>query len=413
MYRIFIIVLRKNKKYYYKTRHFISVSGMIYRMKQNAVGLANICILSTMVLVMISSTSSMMLGMEDIIHTRYPNDFVIYSDEGSQERSQETFEKIRSLQSHKNLKVTNEIQYTYLAFSSIQDKDTFQVTRSGSLMVMDSITNLIFVPLSDYNTVMGTQEILEEGEILLYSNRQDFEYPVLKVFDKEYRVKKKLDEFLGNGILAANAASSQFLVVRDMEEIQDLYVKQKEALTDIASEYRYFYGFDTDASKEEQSEFYAAMKQLLADVGFQGSAESRFDARTSFIGLYGGLFFIGIFLGVLFIMAAVLIIYYKQISEGYDDKERFEIMQTVGMSHQEVKASIHSQVLTVFFLPLIVAGIHVAAAFPMISRILVLLNLMNTRLYITCTCICFLVFAVMYILIYFLTARVYYRIVKR
>ncbi len=406
-------LLRKNKKYYYKTRHFISVSGMIYRMKQNAVGLANICILSTMVLVMISSTSSMMLGMEDIIHTRYPNDFVIYSDEGSQERSQETFEKIRSLQSHKNLKVTNEIQYTYLAFSSIQDKDTFQVTRSGSLMVMDSITNLIFVPLSDYNTVMGTQEILEEGEILLYSNRQDFEYPVLKVFDKEYRVKKKLDEFLGNGILAANAASSQFLVVRDMEEIQDLYVKQKEALTDIASEYRYFYGFDTDASKEEQSEFYAAMKQLLADVGFQGSAESRFDARTSFIGLYGGLFFIGIFLGVLFIMAAVLIIYYKQISEGYDDKERFEIMQTVGMSHQEVKASIHSQVLTVFFLPLIVAGIHVAAAFPMISRILVLLNLMNTRLYITCTCVCFLVFAVMYILIYFLTARVYYRIVKR
>ena len=406
-------LLRKNKKYYYKTRHFISVSGMIYRMKQNAVGLANICILSTMVLVMISSTSSMMLGMEDIIHTRYPNDFVIYSDEGSQERSQETFEKIRSLQSHKNLKVTNEIQYTYLAFSSIQDKDTFQVTRSGSLMVMDSITNLIFVPLSDYNTVMGTQEILEEGEILLYSNRQDFEYPVLKVFDKEYRVKKKLDEFLGNGILAANAASSQFLVVRDMEEIQDLYVKQKEALTDIASEYRYFYGFDTDASKEEQSEFYAAMKQLLADVGFQGSAESRFDARTSFIGLYGGLFFIGIFLGVLFIMAAVLIIYYKQISEGYDDKERFEIMQTVGMSHQEVKASIHSQVLTVFFLPLIVAGIHVAAAFPMISRILVLLNLMNTRLYITCTCVCFLVFAVMYILIYFLTARVYYRIVER
>ncbi len=406
-------LLRKNKKYYYKTRHFISVSGMIYRMKQNAVGLANICILSTMVLVMISSTSSMMLGMEDIIHTRYPNDFVIYSDEGSQERSQETFEKIRSLQSHKNLKVTNEIQYTYLAFSSIQDKDTFQVTRSGSLMVMDSITNLIFVPLSDYNTVMGTQEILEEGEILLYSNRQDFEYPVLKVFDKEYRVKKKLDEFLGNGILAANAASSQFLVVRDMEEIQDLYVKQKEALTDIASEYRYFYGFDTDASKEEQSEFYAAMKQLLADVGFQGSAESRFDARTSFIGLYGGLFFIGIFLGVLFIMAAVLIIYYKQISEGYDDKERFEIMQTVGMSRQEAKASIHSQVLTVFFLPLIVAGIHVAAAFPMISRILALLNLMNTRLYITCTCVCFLVFAVMYILIYFLTARVYYRIVKR
>lgn len=406
-------LLRKNKKYYYKTKHFTSVSGMIYRMKQNAVGLANICVLSTMVLVMVSSTSSMMLGMEDIIHTRYPNDFVLYSDEGSQERSEETFEQVRALQKEKGLHVTDEIQYTYLAFSSVEDGDTFQVTRSGSLLVMDSITNLIFVPLSDYNAAMGTDETLEDGEILLYSNRKDFNYPVLKVFDKEYRVKEKLDEFLGNGIFAANAANSQFIVVRDMDEMNDLYVKQKEALTDIANECRYFYGFDTNAGEDEQSGFYTAMMDLLAEHDFQGTAESRFDARTSFLGLYGGLFFLGIFLGVLFIMATVLIIYYKQISEGYDDKERFEIMQKVGMSHQEVKASIRSQVLTVFFLPLIVAGIHVAAAFPMISRILALLNLMNTELYIACTGVCFLVFAVMYVLIYLLTAKTYSKIVSR
>lgn len=406
-------LLRKNKKYYYKTKHFTGVSGMIYRMKQNAVGLANICILSTMVLVMISSTSSMMLGMEDIVRTRYPNDFTIYSDEGSRERSEETFARVRSLQAEKGLHVTDESQYTYLAFSSIEDGDTFQVTRSGGVMVMNSITNLVFVPLSDYNAVMGTAETLEDGEILLYSNRKDFEYPVLKVFDKEYTVKAKLDEFLGNGIIAANAANSQFIVVPDMAEINDLYEKQKAALGDIANECRYFYGFDTDASEEEQSAFYSAMMDLLAENDFAGSAESRFDARTSFIGLYGGLFFLGIFLGVLFIMATVLIIYYKQISEGYDDRERFEIMQNVGMSRQEVKASIRSQVLTVFFLPLIVAGIHVTAAFPMISRILGLLNLTNTGLYITCTTVCFLIFAVMYVLIYMLTARTYYKIVSR
>ncbi len=406
-------LLRKNKKYYYKTKHFISISGMIYRMKQNAVGLANICILSTMVLVMISSTSSMMLGMEDIIHTRYPNDFVVYSDEGSRERSEETFDKIRALQQQKGLHVTHELQYTYLSFSSIEDGDTFQVSRNGSLMVMNSITNLIFVPLSDYNGAMGTNETLEEGEILLYSNRKSFDYPVLKVFDKQYKVKEKLNEFVGNGIFAANVANSQFIVVRDMAEIDDLYAKQKEALTDIANECRYFYGFDTDAGKEEQSGFYTAMMDLLAENGFEGSAESRFDARTSFIGLYGGLFFIGIFLGVLFIMATVLIIYYKQISEGYDDKERFEIMQKVGMSREEVKSSIRSQVLTVFFLPLLVAGIHVVAAFPLISKILALLNLMNTGLYIACTGVCFLVFAVMYVLIYLLTAKTYYKIVSR
>ena len=406
-------LLRKNKKYYYKTKHFTSVSGMIYRMKQNAVGLANICILSTMVLVMISSTSSLMLGMEDITHTRYPNDFVVYSNEGSKERSEETFDKIRTLQTEKDLNVTGELQYTYLSFSSIEDGDTFQVSRGDSLMNIESITNLIFIPLSDYNAAMGTNKTLEDGEILLYSNRKSFNYPVLKVFDKEYSVKEKLDEFLGNGIMAANAANSQFIVVRDMEEINDLYEKQKEALTDIANECRYFYGFDTDASKEEQSDFYTAMMDLLAENEFQGSAESRFDARTSFLGLYGGFFFIGIFLGVLFIMATVLIIYYKQISEGYDDKERFEIMQKVGMSQQEVKASIRSQVLTVFFLPLIVAGIHVAVAFPLISKLLALLNLMNTGLYIACTGVCFLVFTAMYVLVYLLTAKTYYKIVSQ
>lgn len=405
--------LRKNKKYYYKAKHFTSISGMIYRMKQNAVGLANICILSTMVLVMISSTSSMMLGMEDIINVRYPNDFVVYSDEGSRERSEVFFDNIRALQQENGLHVTKETQYTYLAFSSVEQGDTFHVTRQGSITIADSITNLIFVPLSDYNAAMGTNKTLEDGEILLYSNRQSFDYPVLKVFDKEYTVKEKLDDFVGNGIIAANAANSQFMVVRDMEEMNDLYKKQKEALTDIASDFRYFYGFNTDAGDEEKQAFYASMSDMLSENEFQGTAESRADARTSFIGLYGGFFFIGVFLGVLFIMATVLIIYYKQISEGYDDKKRFEIMQKVGMSHQEVKASIRSQVLTVFFLPLIVAGIHVAAAFPLISKLLALLNLLNTGLYITCTVVCFLVFAVMYVLIYLLTAKTYYKIVSR
>ena len=141
--------------------------------------------------------------------------------------------------------------------------------------------------------------------------------------------------------------------------------------------------------------------------------EARAEAKSSFISLYGGLFFIGVFLGVLFVMATVLIIYYKQISEGYDDRERFSIMQKVGMSRDEVKSAIHSQVVTVFFLPLIVAGIHVTAAFPLISKLLVLMQLTNTKLFIACTGACFLVFAVMYVFVYNLTARTYYRIVSR
>lgn len=405
-------LLRKNKKYYYKTNHFTSVSGMIYRMKQNAVGLANICILSTAVLIMVSSTSSLMLGMEDVINTRYPYDFVIYSYENEEKRN-ETFDMVRQLQDDMDINVTNEIQYSYLAFSGINDNDTFIVNRTGSLAVINDIANLIFVSLDEYNSVMGTNKTLADDEILIYSNRLSFDYSVLKVFDKEYKIKEKLNDFLGNGIVAANVANSHFIVVPDKAEINDLYIKQQKALTDIASEIRYFYGFDSNAGEEEQQAFYDAMMDLYETNEYNGTMESKIDAKTSFVGLYGGFFFIGIFLGILFIMATVLIIYYKQISEGYDDKERFEIMRKVGMSRQEIKSSIHSQVLTVFFLPLVVAGIHTAAAFPMINKILALLNLLNMKLYLLCTLICFLVFAVMYLLIYLLTARTYYKIVSR
>lgn len=405
--------LRKNKNYYYKTKHFISVSGMIYRMKQNAVGLANICVLSTAVLVMVSSTTSLMLGMEDVIRTRYPNDFVVYANEETKDENYKVFEQIKRLQKEKNLNVTGEMEYSYLAFSSINEGDKFNVGRSGSIADMNDIANLIFVSLNQYNKVMGTNETLADNEILVYSNRKSFDYPVLKVFDKEYKIKEELDSFMGNGIIAANMANSHFVVVKDESEIHDLYVKQKDVLTDIASDIRYLYGFDTDAGEEEQNAFYDAILDVCETNQYQVTAESRCDARTSFIGLYGGFFFIGIFLGFLFIMATVLIIYYKQISEGYDDKERFEIMQKVGMSHQEVKSSIHSQVLTVFFMPLLAAGIHIAAAFPMISRLLAVLNLLNVKLYLICTIICFLVFAVMYMLIYFLTAKNYYKIVSR
>lgn len=411
-------LLRRNKKYYYQTRHFTSVSGMIYRMKQNAVGLANICILSTMVLVMISSTSSMMLGMEDILKTRYPYDFVVYSDEEDTAAADELFDAVRDLQEQEQLPVTEECCYSYLPFAAVRQGDTFLVDSqtSGSLTeIMDSINNLIFVTLDDYNAVMGTDETLGEDEILLYANRDPYEEPVLKIFDREYRIKRHLDTFLGNGIIAANAASSQFIVVRDSAQIEEMEQKQREALGDIANGMRHFYGFDTSAGEEEQKAFYQTMTALVESRGLSAPAtlESRAEARTSFMGMYGGFFFIGIFLGALFIMATVLIIYYKQISEGYEDRERFVIMQKVGMSRQEVKEAIRSQVLTVFFLPLIAAGIHVAAAFPLIKSILEVMNLSNTGLYVVCTVVCFLVFAAMYVLIYLLTARTYYRIVRR
>ncbi len=405
--------LRKNKRYYYRTKHFVSVSGMIYRMKQNAVGLANICVLSTMVLVMVSSTTSMMVGMEDMVRERYPEDVMVYFAPGGVEGNAAGVETARALQKEMGLEGKRETAYAYLVFPGLREGDVFVVGKEYALDVLDNIVNLFFITLADYNASMGEEKTLEKGEVLLYANRDDFDSSTLRLMDREYQVKEKLDSFVGNGILASNIASTYFIVVPDMDTLREIYEKQKELLELYANDVRQVYGFDTDADKERQSAFCSALQERLSQSGMSARVENRASEKTSIVGLYSGFFFIGVFLGVLFVMATVLIIYYKQISEGYDDKERFEIMQKVGMSREEVKASIHSQVLTVFFLPLMVAGIHVAAAFPMISRLLELFNLLNTSLYVACTAICFLVFAGMYVMIYGLTAKTYYRIVSR
>lgn len=209
------------------------------------------------------------------------------------------------------------------------------------------------------------------------------------------------------------AVDTQGIVVPDGTELNELFNLQKEVLGDKAAVIQHYYGFDSDAGEEEQRSFYRTLLNEYAAGRYNGTVESRADSKPEFIGIYGGFFFIGIFLGILFIMATVLIIYYKQISEGYDDKERFEIMQKIGMSRQEVKGTIHSQILTVFFLPLAVAGIHVAVAFPLVSELLSLLNLSDGRLHLICTVVCFMVFAVMYSIIYLLTAKTYYKIVRR
>lgn len=406
-------ILRKNRKYYYRTRHFVSVSGMIYRMKQNAVGLANICVLSTMVLVMVSTTTSLMIGMEDVVRERYPADIMVYFKGDAPQGTPADIEAIRALQRERGLAVKNEMAYLYLGLSASNEYKYEESHEIGVTSALDSMDELFLITLDDYNAVMKERKTLEEGEVMVYSNRTSYDLPVFKLLGREYRVAEKLDSFVGNGQYSANISNTIYIVVPDREALLEIYDAQREFLGENARGIRQVYGFDMDADEEEQNAFYNDLLDCMAQNGISAVTEARAEARSSFISLYGGLFFIGVFLGVLFVMATVLIIYYKQISEGYDDRERFSIMQKVGMSRDEVKSAIHSQVVTVFFLPLIVAGIHVTAAFPLISKLLVLMQLTNTKLFIACTGACFLVFAVMYVFVYNLTARTYYRIVSR
>lgn len=415
---VFLKLLRKNKRYYYKTRHFISVSGMIYRMKQNAVGLANICILSTMVLVMISSTVSMQIGMEDIINHRYPFDIMIYTDADENNRTEET--AIKEIDKS-GLTIKKQISYRYVNFSALRNGSVFEVREvdESDLEDFNNLNSLFIIPLADYNELTESEKTLEDDEVFVYSNSWDkYEEKTLTVFDSTFRVKSLISDFPGDGIMSAYITSSHFVIVKDMDIVTDIFEKQKSIYKDNASEIKLCIGADVSGNEAEQTELVDNISNALSDynsgeISYSYMVDGKAGSEKSFSAVYGGLLFLGIFLGSLFTMATILIIYYKQISEGYEDKERFEIMQKVGMTGAEVKQAIHSQILTVFFLPLITAGIHVVFAFPIISKILFLLNLYNTRLYIVCTAGCFAVFALMYALIYSLTAKVYYKIVSR
>ncbi len=410
-------LLKKNRKFYYRARHFISISGMIYRMKQNAVGLANICILSTMVLVMVSTTGSMMAGIEDIIRGRYPRDFGIYLYGADREQLEDLQEEAGRLAEQEQLARKNEASSYYLSVTALQRgnvyySDKAMLKEADTVETVEDMREVYIIALSDYNRQMGEEEELQADEVLAYYNRQKSGNDTLVLFDKEYRIVKVLKELSENGMAEMNIVTSHSIVVAD-EVFEQLRRKIEADSDNLYSSKLCYYGFDTEADEEAQTALRYKLAGRAGELGLDCRIELRAGNREGFMAIYGGLFFLGIFLGTLFVMAMVLIIYYKQISEGYEDRERFAIMQNVGMSHGEVKAAIHSQVLTVFFLPLIAAGIHVAAAFPLLKALLALLNMVNVRLYVLFTVGCFLVFAVLYMLIYGVTAKAYYRIVSR
>ncbi|MDO5519784.1 MAG: ABC transporter permease [bacterium] len=410
-------LLRKNKTYYYQTAHFISISGMIYRMKQNAVGLANICVLSTTVLVMVSATSSMMVGFKDILNTRDPNDFGIYSSEMKEEYNEKIVTMVEQVSEEAKITMKNVIRYSYLDVSAIRKGNTFITDPKEVDMLKDmkNINVLIFSTLDDYNKSMGESRSLTKGEVLIYSNREKYAEDTLHIFNKEYKVAGVLEKYYENGEAASNIASTHYIVLSDLEELNSINQCAETQAGNLGlgdKSVHFYYGFNTTADKDTQLMFNKMLKKDLSGLGYNAYNESKIQNKAGMLGIYGGLFFLGIFMGTLFIMATVLIIYYKQISEGYEDRERFAIMQKVGLSQSEVKKAIQSQVLTVFFLPLVVAGIHLWAAFPLISKLLTLLNMMNTKLYIVCVGSCFVIFAVVYVIIYSLTARMYYKIVS-
>ena len=407
---VFLKLLRKNKKYYYKTRHFISVSGMLYRMKQNAVSLGNICILSTMVLVTISSTMSLYAGSQGIIDSRTPHsvnltfrghDTTGESIQAAEASAQEIGQKLNGTPVQLET-------LRYITYSGIFKDGT--LTRNGlgvdspTLDEFTSSASVSWMPLSDYNRLSGANASLSSGEALMYT-KENYRNSTMTVADLTYAIVKEIPAFSLCDQLTTSAYPCYILVVPD-EDFTAISV-------DGSSLIIYYCGFDLKDSALEESFSAQWSTSLGNNPSFNYSISTRSIIEESLLSSYAGLFFLGIFLGLTFLVATILIIYYKQISEGLQDAQRFSIMRQVGLTEKEIRSSIHSQVLTVFFLPLITAVIHTMFAFPMVKGCLAALEMTNTRLFLICVAICCGVFALVYLIVYFLTSRVYYHIVNQ
>ena len=423
-------ILQKKKNYYYKANHFVSVSSMAYRMKRNGAGLASICILCTMVLVMVSSTVCLYIGTEDSLRAYYPRNICLDTQASKISTiDSETTEKIRELSDQVLLENgqegKNTLDYRVAEFPGYISDGVVQTDQSSvptfQLSAYSDIWQVFVISLDDYNRLMGQQETLRDDEVLIYTTIENGYTEETIAIDnaKPMKVKKAVTHFTDNGIDAVETVPSLYIFVPDLEQYLAPLMDATDDNGNPAIELHWFYGFDLECDDEIQIQIYRQIQNGLGQLSFSSEddsfiiqCESVVNERQVFYGLYGGLFFLGILLGVVFIFAAVLIIYYKQISEGYEDQSRFEIMQKVGMTQKDIRKSINSQVLTVFFLPLIAAGIHLCFAFPLISKLLTLFNLTNLHLLILTTIACYLIFTLFYMLVYKITSKAYYSIVS-
>lgn len=407
----FLKVMKKNKTFYYNTKHFTAVSGMIYRMKQNAVGLANICLFSTIVLVLVSTTSSLYLGMEDILSVRYPTDFLITSNT-TDENTKAALENLVD----EELEAASATKERFMEYRGanvatvLVENELLTGATADMAYADDRVYGTALIPRSDYEEMEGERLSLGENEVAVYCPSRAFSYDTLRIGEQEFQVKKVLNQMKIEERNESYVIPNFYIILPDEQQINEILAAIPNET--VIPQLKYYMQFDVEGPQEKRLAAMETMKTRIYDELPNVYCEYREASEDSFYRLYGGLLFLGIFVGLLFLMATVLIIYYKQISEGYEDKERYQIMQKVGMGKKEVKRSIRSQVLTVFFLPIVVAVIHVAVAFKVMTKLLAVLNLINVPLFFTCTVVTILVYTVFYVIVFGITAREYYRIVN-
>ncbi|MDO5649061.1 MAG: ABC transporter permease [Gallicola sp.] len=401
--------LQKSKNFYYKKRHFAAIAGLIFRIKNNAVGLANICIFATATLVLLSTGISFYAGGEDILRDRYPREVIINTRfDFSRETEDFIKEKTDQFFMDKDIKPVKEWTIHSLGIIGTLENGVLTPTQEGSNF--SDFHYYVLVPQEDINPFLDEKINLTEGEALIMENTEDFQEGTYSIGNQNYRIEKEDRNFPKEGFQEVGIAKTSFIIVQEVEALRQV----ERSIGDEFAKVSYQYAFDFEENQEDKENHIQELKRILVEEREEKDVlvEDRNSGRLEFLSLYGGLFFTGIFLSLLFILATALSIYYKQLTEGLEDQKAFQIMEKVGMSDKEIKQTIRSQIRTVFFFPLIMSAVHMAFAYPMITKMLALLNMTNESLYAICIIGAFIAFSLFYYIVFKWTSRTYYKIVK-
>ena len=411
---VFLQILKKNKRYYYQPNNMISVSNLIFRMKKNAVGLATIAILSTMVLVTMSAATSIFKGSETFKKVMNPHDFGITGQNIEKEDINKLLDQYAS---DKGLTVTKKEVLTYSSFGVANQEGTkLTIFEKGQNRVQPKTVFMVF-DQKDYENMTGQKLALSGKEVGLFTKNKELQgQKELTLNDQTYTIKEEIkkDFILEHVPNQYNILTSDYnyLVVPDLKAFLDQHPNSS-----IFNQY--YGGMNVTASEEEQLKLADDYSKFLDDFNRESSKEGSFiygsnlaDSSAQMSAFFGGTFFIGIFLSIIFMVGTVLVIYYKQISEGYEDRERFIILQKVGLDQKQIKQTINKQVLTVFFLPLLFAFLHLAFAYHMLSLILKVIGVLDATMMLTVTLSICAIFLIVYVLIFMITSRSYRKIVQ-
>lgn len=405
-------LMKNNKTFYYKPKNFISVSGLLYRMKRNAVGLANICILSTMVLVTMGTTSALYAGSEEAYNTRFPRDIIVNGYRSTEGKLAEIEKNVKKAMQDAGVEAKDLVSYNMLnVIGRLNGTEiSYELETVGSL---DKLRTVVVIELKDYNKVSKEQKTLNNGEGLLFIDKKGkYEANEIAVQGVNLKIKEKLTEFPGAlGTAAANIMDTYYVVVKDKDTVKEIEsaLKKKLSISDDEGGIFNYVGFNI-SDKTKEAKVIENFKKLEKEgnINIEGKAEN----ETNFKGFYASFLFIGMFISMIFVVSQVVIMYYKQISEGYEDKGKFGIMRKVGLTDRQIKQSIRSQVLMIFFAPLAVATLHTVVAYPFIEKILKLFLATNNNVFLIALAVTIAVFAVFYLIVYLITSRIYYRIIK-